>query len=310
MFSVIFPGQGSQVVGMASELYSKYDLIKKYFKEADDVLKLSISKIILEGPDTELNLTENTQPAVFLVSYSIYKLMTENFGIKLENAKYFAGHSLGEYSAITCAGGISFHDCLRVLQVRGKAMQSALNNSKGSMLAILGSEINFIENILDENKNDFKCYIANDNSNQQIVVSGLNQDIEKFIEVLKNLKIKNIKLPVSAPFHCMLMSPAKVHIKNILEKVHIKELNNPIISNVTANVINDIAELPNLLINQVEKRVRWRESINFMVDNNINDFIEIGPGKVLSNLIKRINKNVNVTSINSDKDMKEMISRI
>ena len=306
MFSVIFPGQGSQVVGMASELYSKYDNIKKLFKHADEVLNIPISKLILDGPEKELNLTENTQPAIFLVSYSIFELMTKNFGINLNKGKYFAGHSLGEYSAIACSGSISFDDCLKVLQTRGKAMQSALKDKEGLMLAILGSEIKKIENILEINKKDFNCYIANDNSNQQLVVSGLKSDIEKFSEVLKKENIKNIKLPVSAPFHCKFMAPAKEAIRTILQKTKFKKLNIPIISNVTASIVDDFSLLPNLLTNQVEQKVRWRESVNYMIINNVDQFIEIGPGKILSNLIKRIDKNVKVNAINSDEDIKNL----
>ena len=306
MFSVIFPGQGSQVVGMASELYSKYDNIKKLFKHADEVLNIPISKLILDGPEKELNLTENTQPAIFLVSYSIFELMTKNFGINLNKGKYFAGHSLGEYSAIACSGSISFDDCLKVLQTRGKAMQSALKDREGLMLAILGSEIKKIENILEINKKDFNCYIANDNSNQQLVVSGLKSDIEKFSEVLKKENIKNIKLPVSAPFHCKFMAPAKEAIRTILQKTKFKKLNIPIISNVTASIVDDFSLLPNLLTNQVEQKVRWRESVNYMIINNVDQFIEIGPGKILSNLIKRINKKVKVNAINSDEDIKNL----
>ena len=306
MFSVIFPGQGSQVVGMASELYSKYDDIKKLFKHADEVLNIPISKLILDGPEKELNLTENTQPAIFLVSYSIFELMTKNFGINLNKGKYFAGHSLGEYSAIACSGSISFDDCLKVLQTRGKAMQSALKDREGLMLAILGSEIKKIENILEINKKDFNCYIANDNSNQQLVVSGLKSDIEKFSEVLKKENIKNIKLPVSAPFHCKFMAPAKEAIRTILQKTKFKKLNIPIISNVTASIVDDFSLLPNLLTNQVEQKVRWRESVNYMIINNVDQFIEIGPGKILSNLIKRIDKNVKVNAINSDEDIKNL----
>lgn len=309
MFSVIFPGQGSQVVGMGSQLYSKYDLVKKIYQEADDVLNFSISKLILNGPDKDLNLTENTQPAIFLLSYSIFKLMIEHYGIDLNKAKYFAGHSVGEYSAITCSGGISFNDCLKVLQIRGRAMQSALKDDHGSMIAILGKQIEEIDAFLKEYKNEFNCYIANDNSNQQIVVSGLDKDIKKFAEVLKNKKIKNIKLPVSAPFHCKLMAPAKIYIYEALKKIKLNKLKIPIISNVTANKITDSAMLLKLLTNQVEKTVRWRESVKFMIENDVKNFIEIGPGKILSNLIRRIDKNVKVSAINTDEDIKELINK-
>ena len=204
MFSVVFPGQGSQTVGMSNEFYSKFELFKKIYKEADDILGYSISKLILEGPVKELNLTQNTQPAIFLVSYSIFRLINEEFNIDLSKAKFFTGHSLGEYSALCCAGLYNFETTLRLLKSRGLAMQNAVPEDKGGMVAILGSDINTIEQILDENKKEFECYIANDNSNIQIIISGLNEDLDKCVAVLNRLKIKNMRLPVSAPFRYKL----------------------------------------------------------------------------------------------------------
>ena len=202
MFSVIFPGQGSQSVGMAKELYDKYDYIKEFFKSADDTLGYSISKIILEGPKQDLDLTENTQPAIFLVSYSICEMIKKESNFNLDKAKYFAGHSLGEYSALAINGSLNFQDAIKLLNERGRAMQAAVPKGTGGMIAVLGVDIKEINNLLEDNKDNYKCYIANDNSNGQIVLSGLNQDIDKFIDILKTKKIKNIKLPVSAPFHC------------------------------------------------------------------------------------------------------------
>ncbi|MDC0150932.1 ACP S-malonyltransferase, partial [Candidatus Pelagibacter sp.] len=200
MFSVIFPGQGSQLVGMGKEFYDKYDLVKDLFKEADDVLKLPLSKIILEGPKADLDLTANTQPAIFLISYSIFNLVKKEFNIDLNQAKYFAGHSLGEYSALASAGYLNFSDTIKLLKIRGEAMQNAVPKGEGGMLAVLGSSVEVIEKILQENKKDFTAQIANDNSEGQIVLSGKNIDLDKLIDVLKLNNIKNIKLPVSAPF--------------------------------------------------------------------------------------------------------------
>ncbi len=304
MFSVIFPGQGSQIVGMGKELYNKFEIVQKYFKQADDVLNFSLSKLILDGPKDDLNLTENTQPAIFLVSYSIFETIKNEFGIELNKAAFFAGHSLGEYSALTSAGALSFDDCLKILKIRGKAMQEAVPEGKGGMLAILGSEIQNVENIIDENKNNYECFVANDNSNGQLVVSGINEDIEKLTLDLKSKGIKNIKLPVSAPFHCRLMRKATEVMEKEINKLEFKEPNNKLISNVTAKEVSAPSELKNLLIKQIESRVRWRESVVYMVNKGVKQFIEIGPGKVLSGLIKRIDKNIKVSAINNEEDIK------
>ena len=208
MFSVIFPGQGSQLVGMGKELYVKYSLVQKLFKEADETLGYSLSEIILNGPKEDLDLTENTQPAIFLLSYSIFKLAKEELDIPLDKANYFAGHSLGEYSALASAGALSFSETLKILKIRGKSMQSAVPKGEGGMVAVLGTKIKNLENIINENKKRYECYIANDNSEGQIVVSGRLVDLEKLMKDLKSNNIKNIKLPVSAPFHCKLMNKA------------------------------------------------------------------------------------------------------
>tara|TARA_B100001142_G_scaffold66890_1_gene66621 strand:+ start:1202 stop:2134 length:933 start_codon:yes stop_codon:yes gene_type:complete len=304
MFSVVFPGQGSQIVGMGKDLYDKYSLVQNLFKEADETLKFSISKLILGGPKEELDLTENTQPAIFLLSYSIFKLIKEEFNKDLNKANFFAGHSLGEYSALASAGALSFSDTLKILKTRGKAMQSSVPNGKGGMLAVLGSEIQIIEKIIENNKNKYECFIANDNSNGQIVLSGNIEDIDKIMIDLKSNNIKNIKLPVSAPFHCKLMNSATIVMNEELSKHNFEEPKNKLISNVTGNEISNAIELKNLLVKQIESRVRWRESILFMISKGVNQFIEIGPGKVLSGLIKRIDRNVKVSAINSEEDIK------
>ena len=306
MFSVIFPGQGSQIVGMGKEFYDKFDLVKNLYKEADDTLNFPISKLILEGPKEELDLTANTQPAIFLISYSIFSVVKKEFNINLNKAKYFSGHSLGEYSALSCAGYLNFSDTIKLLRARGKAMQNAVPKGEGGMVAVLGSTINIIEKILKDHGNDNTVEIANDNTDGQIVLSGKNIDLNKLIEVLKNNNIKNIKLPVSAPFHCKLMSKATEVMKKEIETVNFKDSNISLISNVTAGEIKDKNELKELLIKQVENRVRWRESIINMIEKNINQFIEIGPGKVLSGLIKRINKSVKINTINNEIDIKDL----
>ena len=306
MFSVIFPGQGSQLVGMGKDFYDKYDLVKKLFKEADESLNFSLSKIILEGPKEELDLTTNTQPAIFLISYSIFNLVKNEFNIDLSKAKYFAGHSLGEYSALSCAGYLDFSDTLKILRIRGDAMQNSVPKGQGGMVAVLGSTVETIENILKEYSQKFIAQIANDNSEGQIVLSGRNEDLDKLILTLKEKSIKNIKLPVSAPFHCSLMKNATKVMSEELNKLNFKETKNKLISNVTAEEIKNIDELKDLLIKQIENRVRWRESVINMIKNDINHFIEIGPGKVLSGLVKRINRDVKINTINNQSDIENL----
>ena len=306
MFSVIFPGQGSQIVGMGKEFFNKYNRVKKLFKEADEVLGFKLSNVILEGPEEDLNLTANTQPAIFLISYSIFSVIKNEFNIDLHKAKYFAGHSLGEYSALSCAGYLNFNQTIKILRIRGNAMQNSVPEGEGGMLAILGSSIEYIEKILRENEKFFQADIANDNSNGQIVISGKTKDLKNLSEFLKTNRIKNIKLPVSAPFHCSLMKNATEIMKSELQKIDFQKSNNILISNVTANEILDEKELKELLINQIEMRVRWRESILNMINKGVDQFIEIGPGKVLSGLIKRINKDIKITSINQQSDIESL----
>jgi [acyl-carrier-protein] S-malonyltransferase len=306
MFSVIFPGQGSQSVGMGKEFYDKYDLVKSLFKEADEALDTPLSKIILEGPKEELDLTANTQPAIFLISYSIFQVIKQEFNIDLTKAKFFAGHSLGEYSALSSAGYLDFKDTIKILKIRGNAMQNSVPKGEGGMTAVLGTTIEDIENILKENQESFKVEIANDNSEGQIVLSGKIQDLDKLSVLLKEKKIKNIRLPVSAPFHCSLMSKATEVMQEELSKLKFKKGTNPLISNITADEIFNAEELKDLLVKQIENRVRWRESVINMVNKGVNQFIEIGPGKVLSGLVKRINKEVLVSSINSEEEIKNI----
>ena len=219
---------------------------------------------------------------------------------------YMLGHSLGEYSALSCAGYLNFSDTLKILRIRGEAMQNAVPKGEGGMIAVLGSTVDIIEELLKKNEKNFKVQIANDNSEGQIVLSGKNDDLDKLIIILKDRSIKNIKLPVSAPFHCSLMHNATKTMSEELNKLNFKNSSNKLISNVTAEEISDEKNLKELLIKQIENRVRWRESILNMIKNDVNHFIEIGPGKVLSGLIKRINREVKIDTINNQTDIENL----
>jgi [acyl-carrier-protein] S-malonyltransferase len=306
MFSVIFPGQGSQSVGMAKNLYNNYRFIKELFDKADEILGFYLSKIILEGPKEELDQTENTQPAIFLVSYSIFEMIKRETELDLRKVKYFAGHSLGEYTALTASGSLDFDQTIRLLKIRGNAMQSAVPKGEGGMLAVLGTEIKNISDLLQENEKKYECFIANDNSNGQIVLSGRNKDLDLLAEDLKKKTIRNIKLSVSAPFHCKLMSSATEIMRKEILNTEFKNPNNVIISNVTGKEANNSSQIKDLLIDQIESPVRWRESIIYMINKEVRKFIEIGPGKVLSGLIKRIDKSVNLISVNETEDLKNI----
>ena len=306
MFSVLFPGQGSQSVGMAKDLYNKFDYIKVLFEEAEDTLNLSIKKIIFEGPPDILNQTENTQPAIFLVSFAIFSVIKNETSFDITKADYFAGHSLGEYSALACSNVINFRETIRLLKIRGNAMQNAVPKNEGGMVAVLGENIDKVQEIIQINKNNFDCFLANDNSNGQVVISGKLNDLEKLTIELKKFNIKNIKLPVSAPFHCMLMSPATKIMDKHLNEIKFSTPNNMIVSNVTAKPSSDPKEIKKLLIEQIEKPVRWRESIVNMINLGSDKFIEIGPGKVLSGLVKRIDRNVKLIPINNMEDLKNL----
>ena len=307
MNALLFPGQGSQIVGMGSEFYENFDIVKTIFKEADEKLNYNISKIILEGPENELQLTQNTQPAILTVSYSIFKVLKDEFGFEFKNFIYFAGHSLGEYSALVCAESLSFNDAVYLLNERGKAMQEAVPVGKGSMLAVLGIKAEELNNMIQNiNLKEGICEIANDNANGQIIISGDKDSIQSFHNLLKEKKIKSIPLKVSAPFHCSLMKPAAEIMKNKINKVKFDDPIIRIINNVTARAEKNSKTIKDLLINQIYSTVRWRESLLNMESDGVKNFIEIGPGKALIGMVKRTIKNSNCFSINSIADIKNI----
>ena len=306
MISLVFPGQGSQKVGMGSDLYKKFESTKELFKKADEILGYKISNLILSGPQEKLNQTTFTQPAIYLISCAICEILKKETEFFHNKFNFFAGHSLGEYTALTVADAITLEQGLLLLKNRGEAMQSAVPLGEGGMLAVLGIETEEIKNIIKENFENIKCYLANDNSNGQIILSGKNNELDKFALNLKERKIKNIKLPVSAPFHCELMREATIKMKNLINDQEFKDPKIKIVSNVTAEEYKNIDQIKQLLIKQIESPVRWRESIQYMIDQGTNTFVEIGPGKVLSGLIKRINKEVKVLNIDALEDIQEI----
>ena len=305
MRAILFPGQGSQYVGMGLDFYEKFDLAKKIFETVDKSLGFSLSKIIFNGPQEELQLTQNTQPAIMTVGVSIFNVLNQEYGLKLNNASFFAGHSLGEYTALVCAGSLTLEKAAYLLNERGKSMQDSASSKQGAMLAVLGMTIDEVEAEINLLSKKGVCEISNDNSNMQIVVSGEKKIIDNFNENLKRKKKKGILLPVSAPFHCSLMKKAAEKMRDKIENTNFVKPKPNIISNVTAKEENDVNKIKPLLIDQITSRVRWRESVNYMTKSGVTKFLEIGPGKVLSSLVKKINRDVEISNINSIEDIKK-----
>ena len=306
MSALLFPGQGSQIVGMGSEFYNNFDIVKKIFKDADEKLNYSISKLILNGPEDQLQLTQNTQPSILTVSFSIFKVLKEEFNFDFNTFNYFAGHSLGEYSALVCSESLKFEDALYLLYERGKAMQEAVPVGKGSMLAILGAKIKDISDLLNSFKVKGVCEIANDNADGQVIISGDKDSVVSFQSLLKEKKIKSIPLKVSAPFHCSLMKSAADKMSDKIKNINFRNPTHSILSNVTAKIEKNPENIKKLLIDQIFSTVKWRETIINISNEGVSNFVEIGPGKVLTGMVKRTVKNVNCFSINSIDDIKNL----
>jgi len=303
MKAILFPGQGSQFVGMGSDFYNKFDLVKEIFDKVDRTLNFPLSDIILNGPESELKLTKNTQPAIMTVGVSIFKVLNEKFKYNLNNSKFFAGHSLGEYTALVCSGSLTLERAAFLLYERGKAMQEAVPPGEGAMIAIIGMSLKEVEEEIKPISSSGICEIANDNSNEQVVVSGRKNTIDILYRSLKTKKKRGIILPVSAPFHCSLMKSASDKMENKIKDTDFKIPSPRIISNVTAKEENDTNVIKSLLIDQITSRVQWRESISYMINEKVTNFVEIGPGKVLSGLVKKINKEVKIKNISSLNDI-------
>ncbi len=303
----VFPGQGSQVVGMGKDFYDSFLEAKEVFQEVDNTLNQNLSKIIFEGSQEELTLTENTQPALMSVSIAILRTLEKQSGKKLSDfCNYVAGHSLGEYTALCAAGSFSLSDCAKLLKLRGRSMQEAVPAGKGAMAAVIGLDFAGVENLVRQaNTSSEPCEIANDNSEGQVVISGSVTGIDKAEPIAKEMGAKRfLKLPVSAPFHSSLMKPAQKIMSEALANSKVNKPSVPVIANVTAKITDNPDEIKNLLTEQVTGRVRWRESVEYMEKElRITDAIEMGSGKVLSGLIKRGAKDISVGNIEKVQDL-------
>ncbi len=308
----IFPGQGSQAVGMGKELSDNMPVAKDVFEEVNDALGQNLSALMFEGPLEELTLTYNAQPALMATSMAVMRVLEKDFDIKLSDvAAYAAGHSLGEYSALTAAQCLSLTDTAKLLKLRGEAMQRAVPVGIGAMAAIMGAQFNIVEEIAKQASLDQICTAANDNADGQVVISGHKAAVERAMEIAKERGIKRaILLPVSAPFHCPLMQPAADEMAEALSNVTFNTPLIPIITNVSAEPHSDPDILRNMLVEQITGRVRWRESVLKMVELGVDQLIEAGSGKVLSGLARRINRDINAVSLQSPTDIENFAKEL
>jgi [acyl-carrier-protein] S-malonyltransferase len=305
----VFPGQGSQAVGMGRDLAAAFGPARAVFQEVDDVLKQKLSKLMFEGPIEELTLTENAQPALMAVSLAVVRVLEEEGGFKLKDkAVLVAGHSLGEYSALAAAGSFSVAQAASLLKLRGKSMQAAVAPGKGAMAALLGVEMALAQEICEAAAQGDVIGCANDNGGGQVVVSGTKAAVERAIEIAKSKGVKRaMLLPVSAPFHCALMEPAAEVMEKALEASPPVAPMVPLIANVTAAKVTDPAEITKLLVEQVTGTVRWRESVEAMVGFGVDRFVELGSGKVLAGLAKRIAPDAGALSAGSPADIEALL---
>jgi [acyl-carrier-protein] S-malonyltransferase len=307
----VFPGQGSQAVGMGKALADALPEARLVFEEVDDALSQKLSKLMFEGPEDQLTLTENAQPALMAVSMAIIRTL-QSAKIDLPaRVAYMAGHSLGEYSALAAAGAISLGDAARLLKIRGQAMQRAVPVGQGAMAALLGAEIDQALEVVAEAAQGEVCAVANDNGGGQVVISGQKTAVDRAIEVAKAKGIKRaIPLAVSAPFHCSLMQPAADAMAEALGKTTINTPSVPIVANVTAEAVMDPVRIRALLVEQVTKMVRWRESMAWMKTKGIDTYVEVGTGKVLSGLVKRLDKDATGISVQGPEDIDALIKTL
>jgi [acyl-carrier-protein] S-malonyltransferase len=303
----IFPGQGSQAVGMGLALSQGFAAARLVFEEVDEALKQKLSKLMFEGPESDLVLTENAQPALMAVSIAALRVLEADGGWRLaDKASYVAGHSLGEYSALAAAGALGLSDAARLLKLRGQAMQKAVPVGVGAMAALLGPDLEQVQKIAKQAADETKkvCGVANDNSPGQVVVSGAKEAVERAIAIATEQGVKrSVMLPVSAPFHCALMQPAADAMEEALAKATIRQPLVPVVANVTAQPVSDSATIAKLLVQQVTATVRWRESIIAMKSLGVAKMYELGAGKVLAGLVKRIDKEIEASSVGAPADV-------
>ncbi len=308
-YTFVFPGQGSQFVGMGKELADNFQTAKDVFQEVNDAISQDLFKLMVEGPEHELTMTVNAQPALMANSMAVVRVLEKDFGINLaDKAAYVAGHSLGEYSAACAAGVFSLADTARLLHTRGEAMQQAVPLGVGGMAAVIGMSFQDVEALAEACRAEGGiCVAANDNSDGQVVLSGHMQTIEKAVEIASEFGAKRcIKLPVSAPFHSPLMEPAAKVMAEALAKVDAHDAKIPLIANVLATPITAKKEIIQHLVEQVTGSVRWRESVAFMAENGVTDVIELGAGKVLSGIVKRSYKEINAVSVSSPAEIEAL----
>ena len=308
----IFPGQGSQAMGMGKELASAFPVAKQLFEEVDEALSQPLTKLMFEGPEEDLTLTANTQPALMAVSLAIMRILETAGGLAIgDTAKFVAGHSLGEYSALTAAKAFGVADAARILKIRGSAMQEAVPVGEGTMAALMGVEMDVAEEIAAEAAQGEICTAANDNAPGQIVLSGATAAIERAVEIATEKGAKrSIILPVSAPFHCAMMAPVADIMADELAVLLIDEPIVPVVANVTADAQSAPDEIRRLLVEQVTARVCWRESVLFMKNNGVDTLVEIGAGKVLTGLARRIDRELNSVSIQTPEDIEEFLKTL
>jgi [acyl-carrier-protein] S-malonyltransferase len=308
----VFPGQGSQAVGMGRELAEAFPAAREVFEEVDDALSQKLARLMFEGPESELTLTENAQPALMAVSLAALRVLKAEAGLNLAaKAAFVAGHSLGEYSSLAAAGALAVADTARLLKIRGRAMQQAVPVGEGAMAALLGLDLDQARIAAEEAAQGEVCAVANDNAPGQVVVSGAKAAVERAVGIAKTRWGKRaIMLPVSAPFHCSLMAPAAEAMAKALAEVQMHRPVVPLVANVTAEAVDDITAIRRLLVEQVTGMVRWRECVLYLKQQGVDTTVEIGAGKVLSGLVKRIDRDVNCLNVATPADVEAFVKTL